>query len=338
MVKRILVIMFIALSLVSMSAFAEGQSDGDELEKVDFQLNWKITGNHAAYYVALEKGWFEENGLDVNIIIGQGSGYTVQALDTGKADIGIADAPVAVSGRTKGAEVTIVGILFDQHPNSMFFWKDSGITEPQDIVGKTVAVPAGDGHMVMWPAWAKQIGVDPDSVDFVNIEPSAKIATLASRQADVVFELYTSMPFYKNSMPPEEVGNILWSDYGFDVYAHSIVGRDAFIEENPEAVQAFLDAAYRGWQFALENPREAIEILNQYHPINVDDYTQNLETAATFFQTDRYRDMGIGYIDPDRIQATIDVVDEYLGAEVTFSADEMYDDSMMPDPMYKYDF
>src|SRR3974390_1908084 len=64
------------------------------LEKVDFLLNWKVTGDHSPYYVALKKGWFKEAGLDVNIIIGQGSGYSVQAIDSGKADIAISDAPV----------------------------------------------------------------------------------------------------------------------------------------------------------------------------------------------------------------------------------------------------
>lgn len=334
-----LLMLIVLITCASGSVWAGGESESAEkMEKVDFQLNWKITGNHAAYYVALENGWFEENGLDVNIIIGQGSGYTVQALDTGKADIGIADAPVAVSGRAKGAEVKIVGILFDQHPNSMFFWKESGITKPQDLVGKTVAVPASDGHKVMWPAWAQQIGIDPDSVDFVNIEPAAKVGTLSNKQADVVFELYTSMPFFQKAMPADQVGNILWADHGFDIYAHSIIARDDVISDRPEVVQAFLDAAYRGWEFALNNPREAIEILNKYHPINVDDYTKNLETASTFFQTERYKTKGIGYIDPERIAATIEVVDVYLGTDVTFDASAMYDAGMLPDPMYTYDY
>ena len=72
-----------------------------QLEKVNFLLNWKITGDHSPYYVALKKGWYADVGLDVNVIVGQGSGYSVQAVDSGKADIAISDAPVPISSREK---------------------------------------------------------------------------------------------------------------------------------------------------------------------------------------------------------------------------------------------
>lgn len=308
------------------------------LTEVDFQLNWKITADHAAYYVALKKGWFAEEGLDVNIIIGQGSGYTVQVLDSGKADIGISDAPVPIKGIAQGAEIKIVGIIFDKHPNCMYFWKDSGITEPQDIAGKTVAVPAADGHYVMWPAFAKQIGLDPDAVKFVNIEPSAKVAALATKKADVVFELYTGKPFMEKVIPPEELGTILWSDYGFNAYAHSLVARNELIENNPEVVREFLKAAYRGWDFVLKNPEEAIEILSEYHPINQTDYLANLMLVMEFFKTERYKNYGIGYIDPERMKNTIDLVGKYMGIEINFNPEDAYTSEFLPDPPYKYEF
>ena len=150
-------------------------------------------------------GWFAEEGLDVNIIVGQGSGYSVQAVDSGKADIAISDAPVPITSRQQGANVKIIGIIFDKHPNCSYFWKDSGIKVPQDLAGKTVAVPATDGHKVMWPAFAKQIGVDPNSVKFVNIDPAAKVSALASRKADVVFELFTGKPFMEKAIPADEM-------------------------------------------------------------------------------------------------------------------------------------
>ena len=321
--------------LFALTAWAGGES---EVQKVNFQLNWKITGDHAPYYVAQEKGWFAEEGLEVNIIIGQGSGYTVQAVDMGKAELGISDAPVPIKGRAQGANVKIVGIVFDKHPNCMYFWKDSGITEPRDIAGKTVAVPAADGHKVMWPAFARLIGVDPDSVNFVNIEPAAKVAALASKSADAVFELYTGKPFMEKAIPPEQLGYFIWADYGFNAYAHSIIARDDVIEENPELVRKFLKAAYRGWDYTLKNPKEAIAILAKYHPINEDDYLANLRVCMEFFKTDRYKKFGIGYIDPDRMATTIDLVRRYQGVDIPFEVEEMYTSEFLPDPMYKYNW
>ena len=338
-------VLTVFLLVLAVAAWTGGQeetgasgSSAEKLQKVNFQLNWKITGDHAPYYVALEKGWFEEEGLDVNIIIGQGSAYTVQALDTGKAEIGISDAPVPIKLKTEGAKVKIVGIIFDKHPNCMFFWKNSGITSPADIAGKTVAVPASDGHKVMWPAFAKQIGVDPEGVKFVNIEPSAKVSALASKNADVVFELYTGKPFMEKAVPADELGYFIWSDYGFNAYAHSYIARDDVIENNPEMIRKFLKAVYRAWDFTLQNPEEAIDILSKYHPINKDDYVANLMVVMDFFKTDRYRNNGIGYIDPARMQETMDTVSNYMNVDINFTPEEMYTAEFLPDPPYKYNY
>ena len=339
MKKNVAICALIIVSAFTMlfAAGATEQGSVAELEKVDFLLNWKITGDHAAYYVAQEKGWFEEEGLDVNIIVGQGSGYSVQAVDSGKADIAISDAPVPITNRQKGANVKIIGIIFDKHPNCTFFWKDSGITTPQDLAGKTVAVPATDGHKVMWPAFAKQIGVDPNSVKFVNIEPAAKVSALASKNADAVFELYTGKPFMEKAVPAEQLGYFVWADYGFNAYAHSYITHDDTIESNPEMLRHFLKAVYRAWDYTLQNPEEAIEILSKYHPINKADYLANLKVVMEFFQTDRYKNQGIGFIDPTRIRETYSLVNTYQ-QELSFPVEDCFDDSFLPSPMYKYNF
>lgn len=344
-VRKTLFIALAASLFLAGALWGTGQSEKpaaaaqpQPLTRVDFQLNWRITGDHSPYYVALDQGWYKEAGLDVNVIIGQGSGYTVQTVDTGKAHLGIADAPVAITGRAKGAKVKVVGIIFDKHPNSMYFWKDSGITKPQDIVGKTVAVPAADGHKVMWPAFAKQIGVDPNSVKFVNIDPAAKASALASHNADVVFELYTGKPFMEKAIPPEQLGNLIWSDYGFNAYAHSYIASDAVLEKQPELVRKFLDVTYRAWEFVLENPEQAVEILAKYQPINKDEILANLKLVLDFFRTDRYAQNGIGYIDPARMKDTVDTVANYMNVQVTFPAEEAYSSAFLPSPMYKADF
>ena len=330
----------VLMLLVCTMVWAAGQTEAGapaKLEKVDFLLNWKITGDHAVYYVAEKMGWFAEEGLDVNIIVGQGSGYSVQAIDSGKADIAISDAPVPITNREQGADVKIIGIIFDKHPNCTFYWKDSGISKPQDLAGKKIAVPATDGHKVMWPAFAKQIGVDPASVTFVNIEPAAKVSALASRNADAVFELYTGKPFMEKAVPADKLGYFVWADYGFNAYAHSYITNDETIVQRPEMLKKFLKAVYRAWDYTLQNPEEAIDILSEYHPINRDDYVANLKVVMEFFQTDRYKNKGIGYIDPARIKETYNLVDQYQ-QKLSFPVEECFDDSFLPDPMYKYNF
>jgi NitT/TauT family transport system substrate-binding protein len=339
--KKALIVLCLTLAVCGLvtaggGAAKENSGQSGALEKVDFLLNWKITADHSPYYIALDKGWYKEEGLDVNIIVGQGSGYSVQVIDTGKADIAISDAPVPVSMRQQGANIKIIGIIYDKHPNCSWFWKSSGIRVPADFVGKTAAVPSTDGHKVMWPAFAKLAGISADSVRFINIDAAAKIPSLANKQCDITFELFISLPFFKSALG-DDLGYFLWSDYGFDAYAHSYIASDDTIKNKPETLRKMLKVNYRAWQYALENSREAIDILSKYHPINTDEYVASLEVIKEFFKTDRYKNIGIGYIDPGRIKTTYDLVNEYQ-AKLSFPVEDCYDSSFLPSPMYKYNF
>jgi NitT/TauT family transport system substrate-binding protein len=314
-----------------------GAGQAQQLEKVEFLLNWTISSDHSPYYVALEKGWFKEEGLDVNVTIGQGSGYAVQAIDAGKADISIADATTPFTLRQKGAKVKIIGAIFDKNPNNAYFWKDSGITSPKDFAGKSIAVPATDGHKVMWPAFAKLIGVDPDSVRFINIEPAAKAAALASRNADILFELYTTYPQMAKGVPEGQLGNFIWADYGYDCYAHSYITSDDVIAKRPAILKKFLKAAYRAWEYSLTHPEEAIDILAKYHPINRTDYLASFKIVQDVFKTDNYKNVGIGNIEAAKMQSTWNLVNQYQ-TPLEYKLSDIYDSSFLPSPMYKYNF
>jgi len=305
-------------------------------EKVEFLLNWRTEAIHSPYYIALDKGWYKEEGLDVNITLGQGSGFSVQAIDAGRADISISDAPVPVSLRQDGAKIKIIGAIYDKHPNTAWFWKSSGIKSPKDLVGKKAAIPATDGHKVMWPAFAKLVGIPADSVSFINIDASAKIPSLVSKNCDVTFELYTSAPFFKSAMG-DDLGFFLWSDYGYDAYAHSFIASDDTIAKRPEMLRKMLKVNYRAMQYALQNPVEAIDILAKYHPINKDEFVESLYVVMEFFKTDRYKNTGIGYLDPGRIKVTYDLVNEYQ-KPLSFPVNEIFDNRFLPNPMYKYNF
>ncbi len=327
--KKLLVLMLVLVLCMTGISAAMGES----LEKVNFLLNWTIAADHAPYFVALKNGWYEEAGLDLNVIIGKGSGFSVTSIDTEMADIAISDAPVVFKFRQDGAKVKIIGIIFDKHPNSMLFFDDSGIKQPSDIVGKTVAVPATDGHKVMWPAFAAMIGADPESVEFVNIEPTAKVSALASRNADVVFELKTGTPNFEAAIPEGGFSSFLWADYGFECYAHSYITSDKTIQERPEMLKKFLDVTYRAWEWTVNNPAEAIQILSEYQPINTADLEKSLDIEMDFLKTERYKEHGMGYIDPAQIQATYDLVSTYQ-EKLDYPVEEIYDASFLPATHY----
>ncbi len=114
------------------------------VDKVTLNLNWFYVGDHSPYFVAADKGWYKEEGLEVNIVPGKGSGDVVKKVDVGSVEFGIVDTGVLIVARAQGAKVKIVSMLFDKSPYCMWMWKDSGINSPKDLVGKKIGAPPGD--------------------------------------------------------------------------------------------------------------------------------------------------------------------------------------------------
>src|SRR5438876_11148090 len=106
-------------------------------EKVVFALNWFAVGDHAAYWVALDKGYYKTRGLDVELQNSKGSGDSIAKVDTGRADIGLADAVVVIPRVAQGAKVKIVGAVFDNTRLNIWTRKDTGITKPKDLEGRS---------------------------------------------------------------------------------------------------------------------------------------------------------------------------------------------------------
>src|ERR1043166_1659654 len=147
-------------------------------EKFTFALNWFAVGDHAAYWVALEKGYFAQRGLDVTLENSKGSGDTIAKVDTGRADAGLADAAVLIASKARGTTVKTIGMVFDTTPLNICSLKAKPLAKPKDLEGATLGSPPGDAQRQMFPAFAKVNGIDASKVTWVNIEPAAKIAAV----------------------------------------------------------------------------------------------------------------------------------------------------------------
>src|SRR5438105_12253122 len=147
----------LSLALAALLASAGGAA---AQEKFTFALNWYAVGDHAAYWVALDKGYYKAKGLDVELQNSKGSGDSIAKVDTNRADIGLADAVVVIPRVAQGAKIKIVGAVFDLTPLNIWTRKDTGITKPKDLEGKLLAAPPGDSQRQLVPAFAKINGVD----------------------------------------------------------------------------------------------------------------------------------------------------------------------------------
>ena len=162
-------------------------------QKLVFALNWFAVGDHAAYWVALDKGYYKSRGLDVELQNSKGSGDSIAKVDTNRADVGLADAVVVIPRVAQGARIKIVGAVFDNTPLNIWTRKDTGITRPKDLEGKILAAPPGDSQRQLFPAFAKVNGVDASKVTWLSIEPAAKFVASQAGLGMVIVNAQTNL-------------------------------------------------------------------------------------------------------------------------------------------------
>src|SRR5262245_19156741 len=224
-------------------------------EKFTFALNWFAVGDHAAYWVALDKGYYKAKGLDVTLENSKGSGDSIAKVDTGRADAGLADAAVVISAVGRATTIKTVGMVFDKTPLNIFSLKEKPLASPKDLEGKTLGAPPGDSQRQMFPAFAKVNGIDASKVSWVNIEPAAKPAAVAEKRMDGVGDYSTGLPQYEKAAGKGHVAMMPRGDFGFDMYPKAVIARANTLKERPAVLKAFLEASYMGWRDVMADPK-----------------------------------------------------------------------------------
>lgn len=307
--KRVSAVIALALVALWTTATLEAQAP----QKVVFALNWFAVGDHAAYWVALDKGYYKAKGLDVELQNSKGSGDSIAKVDTGRADVGLADAVVVIPRVAQGARIKIVGAVFDNTPLNIWTRKDAGITKPKDLEGKTLAAPPGDAQRQLFPAFAKINGVDQSKVKWLNIEPAAKFVALAEKRADAVPDYTTGQPFWEKAVGKDNLARMPWHQYGFDTYSMSIMASEKTLKERSQVLRDFLAASYQGWRDVMENPKAALEIFKKRVPdIDLALIEPNLRLGLDLMATERYAKNGIGWMDRAKMCSTVELINTYM--------------------------
>jgi NitT/TauT family transport system substrate-binding protein len=307
MMPRLVLPALLVLALLVQSSVAQTP------QKLVFALNWFAVGDHAAYWVALEKGYYKARGLDVELQNSKGSGDSIAKVDTHRAELGLADAVVVIPRIAQGAKIKIVGAVFDNTPLNIWTRKDTGITKPKDLEGKVLAAPPGDSQRQLFPAFAKVNGIDASKVKWLTIEPAAKFVALAEKRADAVPDYTTGQPFWEKAVGKDNLVRLPWHQYGFDTYSMSIMASEKMLAERPQLVRDFLAASYMGWRDVMENPKAALEIFKKRVPdIDVSLIEPNLMLGLDLMRTDRYAKHGIGWMERRKMCGTVEFINSYM--------------------------
>ena len=285
------------------------------------RMSWVMQGRYAPYFVALEKGWYAEEGLSVSIYRGFGSNATITSVSEGKDQFGEAGFGSVQTALTKGSNVKIVAIEYKKSLVGLAFFERSGINNPKDLEGKKIALAPFDTTFTLWDAFANANGIDTSKVEIVNVSTDLYLTSLFEGTVDVIGSFGDAFPKYQLIAAGQGQPELAWmgfADWGLNAYDQAIIVNSEFMNDNPDVVRRFLRASFKGIQYAKENPEEALSILKKYNP----EISENSERAFNEVAIPNLSSDGIA--DPELLQSSLDIYEAALGLQTTITPEQIY--------------
>ncbi|NVO54922.1 ABC transporter substrate-binding protein [Rhodobacteraceae bacterium B1Z28] len=248
-----------ALSLAASAALAA--------DEVTLQLKWVTQAQFAGYYVAKDKGFYEEEGLDVTILPGGPDIAPTQVIAGGGADVAVEWMPAALAAREKGLPLVNIAQPFKSSGMMLTCWKDAGIASPEDLKNRTLGVWFF-GNEFPFMSWMSQLGIDTGGKSDSGVEvlkQGFNVDPLLQRQADCISTM-TYNEYWQvidAGVGPDELVTFKYEDQGVATLEDGLY----VLEENlsdtafTEKMERFVRASMKGWKYAEENPDEAAEIV-----------------------------------------------------------------------------
>lgn len=321
-----------ALALTSCGGAEANEEGGDEVTDVTLMLNWYPYGEHAPFYYGVQEGIFEEHGINLEIQAGQGSGQTVQAVGTGEIDFGWADTSALLTNIDAEVNARSVGVFLQTTPAAVQYFADSDIEEPQDLEGKEIAVTTGDAVTSTFPTFLENAGVDEDEVSQQNLDSAGKVAATISGQTDGLIGFAHDQGPMMAEEADREVNYFRYSDYDLNFYSNGLVAQSGTIEDDPEYVQAMVDATSAAFEAAMEDPAAAAESMQGEDPqiAAVHVVQEQWEETSDILHTENSEGQAPGWNAEEDWENTISIMSDAGLIEDGYSPDDFYDGSFSP--------
>jgi NitT/TauT family transport system substrate-binding protein len=304
-----------ALALTAGSASAQ---------KITFTLNWVAGGDHAPYFFAQKSGWYKDAGLDVEFETGRGSAASAQKVGAGASPLGLSDMAGVLLFRGKGLDLVGLMNVYANSPQGMYWLKSSGITGVKDFAGKKIGNPAGDGARTMWPALAKKVGVDPNSVTWVNIDANSKLSALKSKAIDVTTSFFNLHHVFARELGGD-MGFLAWKDAGVNLYGNSIIANGAWLAGNKDKAKKFVEITQKAFAECVKKPEPCVNALVEANgALKFENEMNNWHLVTMLMSDETSRTVALGWHDEKRMAADYALVNEYLKMEKAYDVKTAY--------------
>lgn len=320
--KKILFLLLL-ICLLSVPACMSGTPDTAGLKTTSLQLQWITQAQFAGYYVALDKGWYREEGLNVIIKPGGPETDLVEQVASGISDFGTAFLSDLAVNIQKGRPVISISQIQQMNGLLLVAKKSSGIKRPGDLAGKRIGIWGSNWEAQLNALLAreriskKDVTIMPQGFDmqgFLDGEMDVASAMIYNEYHQVL----------ESGIKPHDLNIIEYTLYGLGFPGDVLFTRLDLTQNDPDLCLKMLRASLRGWHYAVDNPKEAVDIVLKYDKSGKSDRAHQLSMMREISGLVKVSWREMGYTDRITVEQMINILHRYKVLETLIEPDSIY--------------
>lgn len=293
------------------------QAQDKPKDDVTLMLNWYLYSEHAPFFLGKKLGYYDEEGINLDIQEGRGSAVTAQAVAAKSVNFGYIDVTTMIKAAAKGAPLVSTGVLFQLSPMSVMGFEEKGIRTPQDIIGKTVAVTPGDSMSQMWPIFLQANNIDPKQINTVSGDAQTKLNAVMTGRADMLLGYVMDQAIKLQDATGKVVHPIRFADSGVNQISSGIIVNKDWLAENEDLVRRFMRASTRAVEATVKDPQAAVDAMLEAKPNAGVSETLlvGLKRSIELYHTEDTKGQRPFRVTMDNVDKSLDLLVEYGGVD-----------------------
>jgi len=302
-------------------------------DKVTLRTNWLFYGSHAIFFLGIDKGFYEQEGIDLVVKQGNGSGNAVRLVANKDSTFAYASAVTMLNLAAQGAPVVAVATIDAQGTDAVLVDPDSGIKTFKDLEGKNVLTTAGAGVNTLFPVVARNAGADPEKIKLTYVAESALVSSYLQKLAPAMLGGIDDKPAEIKAAGGKPPLIFNYADYGVSQPGYAIVAHREMVEKNPDLVRRFVRATLRSVAAAKADPDAAIRALINWQASVEDQKAQArevLDVTLSILRSKNAKDDRLGVNVPEDWDAALEILKTYKELKTDKPASAFYTNDFVP--------
>jgi NitT/TauT family transport system substrate-binding protein len=300
-------------------------------QAVTLRLDFIPQGYHAPIFYGVKKGFYKEQGIDLQVSDGKGTNVALQAVVSGSDQIVVANYASLIQSVSVGMPVVGIGGMIQKLPDSIIALGGSGIKTPKDMEGKTMSIPPKSGVFRFFPAFCTLTGVDINKIKLVQVDPAVTLQLLIGKQVDFSSAwVFTDASRLAAQMPMEKP--MVMADYGVNILGNGFTVRKDTLTSQGPMLKRFMAATDRSYIEGIKDFEGAATAMIEARPAanSVETLQRECREMKPFTYTKRTEGKPFGYTAKEDWQDTIDILTKYFGMDKPVNIADLYTNDFLP--------